>query len=230
MIKTIKDIQRQLTALGFDTGGVDGIRGPKTEQAIIDFKRSRGLRARPFVGSATLAALFPDSGSCGSPVPEWLQAAEAYKGLREVPGSGNNQTILDWAEDLDIHYPGDDIPWCGLFVGHCIGSSLPGTKLPDNILGARKWLSYGQECEPVYGAILVFWRGSKNGWKGHVGFYYGEDDEAYHVLGGNQSNGVNVTRIAKNRLLEARWPSERIISGEKVFLSNTGEPLSTNEA
>lgn len=228
-MKTILDIQRRLTDLGYDTGGVDGIRGPKTEQAIIEFKRSRGMRARPFVGPATLAALFPGEGSCGA-FPEWYQAAEAYKGLREVPGSGNNQTILDWADDLDLHYTGDDIPWCGLFVGHCIASSIIGTRLPDNILGARQWLKYGKECDPVVGSILVFWRGSRSGWTGHVGFYAGEDSTAYHVLGGNQSNGVNVARISKNRLLGARWPSERQITTQPLMLKSDGSSLSTNEA
>lgn len=37
-------------------------------------------------------------------------------GTKEAQGSRNNAAILDWAKDLDIHYPGDDVPWCGLFV------------------------------------------------------------------------------------------------------------------
>ncbi|RZL82832.1 MAG: hypothetical protein EOP66_04490 [Sphingomonas sp.] len=52
------------------------------------------------------------------------------------------------------------------------------------------------------GVTLVF--GREGG--GHVGFYVGEDDHAYHAIGRNQSNSVCITRIAKSRLIAARWP------------------------
>ena len=38
-----KALQQRLTARGFDTGGSDGVIGPKTESAIRDFQRSNGL-------------------------------------------------------------------------------------------------------------------------------------------------------------------------------------------
>lgn len=50
-------IQQRLTALGFDTGGTDGVIGAKSEAAIRAFQQSRGL---PVTGQATkelLAAL-----------------------------------------------------------------------------------------------------------------------------------------------------------------------------
>jgi N-acetylmuramoyl-L-alanine amidase len=39
----VSEIQSRLSSLGFDVGKVDGIFGPKTEQAILDFQRNRGL-------------------------------------------------------------------------------------------------------------------------------------------------------------------------------------------
>ena len=54
---------------------------------------------------------------------------------------------------------------------------------------------------------MVFWRELKQSGKGHVGFYVAEDDKAYHILGGNQSDAVNVKRVPKDRFVEARWPS-----------------------
>jgi hypothetical protein len=38
----------------------------------------------------------------------------------------------------------------------------------------------------------------------HVGFYCSEYSDAFHILGGNQSNSVSATRISKQRLLTAR--------------------------
>ena len=136
---------------------------------------------------------------------------------------------MDWANNLDVHYPDDDVPWCGLFVAHCTHVGAPNDKQPPNVLGARQWLRFGLECDPVYGAVLVFWRGKRNGWQGHVGFYAGEDNTAYHVLGGNQSNSVNITRISKSRLLGARWPASVPVDGERI-LRNADGSLSTNEA
>ncbi|MEM8948079.1 MAG: hypothetical protein AAGA21_20560 [Pseudomonadota bacterium] len=47
---------------------------------------------------------------------------------------------------------------------------------------------------------------SKTDGRGHVGFYWAEDETTYHILGGNQSNEVNVSRYKKDRFLRARWP------------------------
>jgi hypothetical protein len=78
----------------------------------------------------------------------------------------------------------------------------------------------------MLGDILTFKRNAG----GHVGFYVGEDATAYHVLGGNQSNQVSVSRIAKSRLYQARRPEYKSqpLNIRKVQLGSTGE-LSTNE-
>lgn len=75
--------------------------------------------------------------------------------------------------------------------------------------------------------MLVFKRDSG----GHVGLYVGEDDRAYHVLGGNQSDRVGFARIAKARLYAARQPvySHRPLSAVPLRLAATGG-LSVQEA
>jgi hypothetical protein len=78
--------------------------------------------------------------------------------------------------------------------------------MPANPLGARNWGKFGIDCTPQPGAIITFWRGSPDGWQGHVGFYVGEDDANFHILGGNQGNAVNVSRYPKARFLKSRWP------------------------
>ena len=54
------DIQLRLTALGFDPGPCDGIRGPRTIAAIKRAQRWHGLKADGIVGPNTTAALWPD--------------------------------------------------------------------------------------------------------------------------------------------------------------------------
>ena len=60
----------------------------------------------------------------------------------------------------------------------------------------------------------------------------GEDAQAFHVLGGNQSDRVMIKRIAKNRLLGARrcpWRINQPAAVRPVVLAANGA-LSTNEA
>lgn len=235
---TLKDIQQALKDLGFEPGPIDGIRGRKTINAIKAFQAKHGLVADGIVGKNTKAALFKDmqvqdAQEFDIPVTiPWVDTAYSLIGTQEKPGQGSNEAILGWAEDLEItSYNDDDIPWCGLFVAHCVGSQMPEEVLPANPLGARKWQHFGHEVSPRLGAIMVFWRGSPNGWKGHVGFYWAEDDDAYHILGGNQSNSVSVTRIAKNRLITARWPDTGVEDdGQIRVASANGRLLSVNEA
>ncbi|MDQ1395286.1 MAG: N-acetylmuramoyl-L-alanine amidase [Acidimicrobiaceae bacterium] len=53
----VATLQRRLSALGFDTGRVDGIFGPQTARAVADFQRNVGLTVDGTCGRDTLAAL-----------------------------------------------------------------------------------------------------------------------------------------------------------------------------
>ena len=65
---------------------------------------------------------------------------------------------------------------------------------------------------------------------GHVGFYVGEDKDAYHILGGNQSDMVSIARVAKDRHVATRWPNTYPLSKTgRVNLTSTTR-LSRNEA
>lgn len=161
--------------------------------------------------------------------PLWQIEAESMLDQTEIPGKSSNQEILSWGKELDIRYSNDDIPWCGLFVAHCINTALPYEPLIDNVLGARNWIKFGVPTTAQVGAMAVFWRGSKTSGKGHVGFYVGEDEQAVHVLGGNQGNKVSIKRVHKTRLLGYRWPSTIPMGeGSPVSLSPAGE-LSRDE-
>ncbi len=230
-----KQIQKRLHKLGFNPGPIDGIRGRMTVRAIRAFQASKGLVVDGIIGPNTMAALFAGAAEPG-PAPHildimpWYEEAVRLIGTREVGGDASNPEILDWADGLGIDYADDDIPWCGLFVAPCVGSTLQDEVLPTNPLGARNWNKFGSSVDPQLGAVLVFWRSSPDSWKGHVGFYRGEDSDHFFVLGGNQSNSVNVAKITKDRLLSSRWPLTGLAgSGQTVSMTGAG-PVSTNEA
>jgi uncharacterized protein (TIGR02594 family) len=161
--------------------------------------------------------------------PKILVEAVKHIGVKEIVGKKHNPTILSWAKALGLEkvYTNDEIPWCGLFVAYCAhASGLPVVKHP---LWALNWNKYGNVAQvPMLGDVLTF---TRNG-GGHVGIYVGEDTTHYHVLGGNQNNSVSVSRIAKDRLSQARrtaWKIAQPASVRVVHLAAKGV-VTTNEA
>lgn len=160
----------------------------------------------------------------------WMTTAESLLSTKETPGSGNNPTILTWAKSIGgwvaSYYKQDSIPWCGLFTIWCFKANDIKVSL-DNPLYSLNWLKFGTKTDPCYGAIMVFSRTDG----GHVGFYVSEDAEAYHILGGNQENSVNVTRVSKSRFKGARWPTglEDLKTPGRIKRTFAGK-LSVNEA
>jgi uncharacterized protein (TIGR02594 family) len=165
------------------------------------------------------------------PGPQILREALACYGVAEFKGDANNPVIIEWAKEvggwIGQWYEEDAVPWCGLAMAVWAKRA----KFPFNqkALAAREWVNWGQPAKmPMLGDVLIF--GREGG--GHVGLYVGEDHEAYHVLGGNQADAVNITRILKSRLIEARrckWRVYQPASVRRIILSASGQ-LSTNEA
>ncbi len=52
-----EELQRRLTALGYETGGVDGIAGPDTRRAVRAFQSARGLTPDGYVSTTLLGAV-----------------------------------------------------------------------------------------------------------------------------------------------------------------------------
>lgn len=230
----VSSMQTRLSGLGWYRGLIDGKAGPMTELATSDFKAAVGLRERPFPGLITMTRLWsPDAPSRPVPQPSgdrpaWLVEAERLLGTREVPGPGNNPEIMRWARDLDQWYPGDDVPWCGLFVGHCMAVGAPDEPQHFNRLGARQWLEYGEPCEAELGSICVLWRTHKTrSWHGHVFIVTGQSSTAIRGIGGNQSNAVTEAWFSRDRVLGFRKPTDAFLVAAPR--ATTGA-LSTNEA
>lgn len=229
---TVAEIQRALIARTYDLGpaGADGIWGARSRAAMAAFQAKQGLPATGQPDARSLVALFPGAVAPAA-VPPWHGEARRLMGTREVAGRQHSSVIMGWARRLKLAYGDDETPWCGLFVAHCISATLPTEPLPANPLGARNWLTFGRSLTtPALGAVLVFWRGSKAGWSGHVGFYAGERSDAFRVLGGNQSNAVTETWLARDRLLGIRWPGSVDLPRGGRVASTAGGGLSRNEA
>lgn len=168
-------------------------------------------------------------------LPKTIVEGMKLYGTQEVVGRGSNATIIGWRDELNQNgvkisgFSDDDIAWCGLYAAIVAFRRM---KVADEVvkspLWARNWAKYGTKSpQPSLGDVLVFERGSG----GHVGFYIGEDATAYHVLGGNQSNRVSITRIAKNRLIAARRPAYKTIpKAVRPYRLSANGTLSTNEA
>lgn len=220
---TTRELQLALKQRGFDPGPIDGVRGPKTDAAIIAFKLSVGLAARSFVGPKTLAALGHDPAPAQSYQQPWMNEAALHLGLTEIPGKRHNPTILRWIKALGGWFTDDETPWCGTFVAHCLRAA--GIDVPKHWYRARAYAEWGVPCEPRVGAVAVF--GRTGG--GHVGFIVGASASNLYILGGNQRNQVNITPIAKSRLIAVRWPKGAPL-GVKHLPKMTGGRRTTNEA
>ena len=161
--------------------------------------------------------------------PKILVEAVKHIGTKEIVGKQHNPTILSWAKALGLEkvYTNDEIPWCGLFVAYCAHAA--GLDVVKHPLWALNWNKYGNVAKvAMLGDVLTF---TRNG-GGHVGIYVGEDATHYHVLGGNQNNSVSVSRIAKDRLTQARrtaWKVAQPGSVRVVHLEAKGV-ITTNEA
>lgn len=165
------------------------------------------------------------------PLP-WMTEIDQVMGLHETR---DNKVLTEWLRS-DGRLLGDPskLPWCGDAVETAIRRALPEElfppKLKANPYWARNWAQFGCPCDLVYGAVVSFVRGKG----GHVGFLVGvsEDGKLLRVRGGNQSNAINDTWIARHRLLAARWPASYPTKFQRPApkLNADGAKISTNEA
>ena len=111
----------------------------------------------------------------------WISEARKYIGLREIKGVKHNPKILEWLDDMGKYgteskakqskakqskakqskawWREDETPWCGLFVGHCLGET--GRCVVKNWFRAREWDNaqlMTRLNKPAYSCIVTFTR------------------------------------------------------------------------
>ncbi len=155
----VRQIQTKLKNWGYYTGGVDGIYGTKTKNAVIYFQRKNKLTADGIAGPATLAAMGIASSSQGS------------------GASSNDYNLL--ARLISAEARGE--PYVGqVAVGAVVLNRVAHSSFPNSISGviyqsgAFTCLYDGQFNKPVADSAYKAAREALNGWdpSGGAIYYY----------------------------------------------------------
>jgi uncharacterized protein (TIGR02594 family) len=128
-------------------------------------------------------------------------------------GDGSNPKVLAYFKDAGHGNISDDaVPWCAAFVGAMLERcGISGT----GKLNARSYLDWGVPVELENarpGDVVIFKRGNST-WQGHVAFYVDQNGSSIKVLGGNQSDAVNVKPYSKAKLLGIRRAKGQGLNG-----------------
>jgi uncharacterized protein (TIGR02594 family) len=134
---------------------------------------------------------------------EVLKIALGEYATHALIGPGNNPAVLKYFQEIGQKWVTDDeTAWCAAFVNWCL---LKAGKVGTNSLSAKSFLNYGTATKnPNIGDIVVLWRISKESPYGHVGFFIKETAALIYILGGNQSDEVNIRAFDKAQLLSYR--------------------------
>jgi uncharacterized protein (TIGR02594 family) len=131
----------------------------------------------------------------------WMDIAEGERGVKEITGASAHPQIVAYHATTTLKATSDEVPWCSSFVNWVMAKAkYPITKSA----AAKSWATYGQSCSLHVGSIVVFSR--KGGH--HVGFCVGITPTTVLVLGGNQSNEVNVSRYRNDALIASVVPNK----------------------
>lgn len=138
--------------------------------------------------------------------PPWMTEGLRDLGFHET---GDNQGIEHFIRDAHAGQLGD--PWCALAM--CSWLERAGVRSPRSASSQsfRHDVNFIKLDGPALGAIVVFWRGTKNSGLGHVGMYVGETATQVLTLGGNESDAVRKQFEPKARLWGYYWPKSALL-------------------
>lgn len=202
-----KWLQSRLIAHDFPVP-MDGIWDRPDIDALKAFQKSRGILVTGVSDAATIAALRSEPGIPGAaaeaPVetmPPWMAEMHRKMGLHEVR---DNALLTAWLKIGRALGNPAKLPWCGDAVESCIAKTLPTEPLPANPFFAQAWASWGTDTVvPLVGSIgVIRWNASS----GHVGIVAGIEGNTVYLLGGNQSNAINVSGFSRSKFIAFRWP------------------------
>jgi N-acetylmuramoyl-L-alanine amidase len=82
----VGQLQRQLSAIGFDAGRIDGIFGPRTDTALRDFQRNAAVAVDGICGRDTMAAMQRVGGLADGEIAELRERESFAASPRALPG------------------------------------------------------------------------------------------------------------------------------------------------
>ncbi|WP_304671269.1 TIGR02594 family protein [Neisseria bergeri] len=142
---------------------------------------------------------------------KWIEEARKYLGTHEKVNGKSNPVLLamlqemgNFSQEQKAWWKETDTPWCGLFVGYCLGKA-------DRFV-VPQWYRAGAWADeryltrlskPAYGCLAVKKRTGGN----HVFFIVGKDKQGRLMgFGGNQGNRVSIIPFNADEL-SFWWPS-----------------------
>jgi uncharacterized protein (TIGR02594 family) len=128
----------------------------------------------------------------------------SHYGLSEVQGTQSNPEILEFFDELGYDWVNDDstTSWCSAMLSYY--AKKCGYEY-HKALDARGWLKMPiYVLQPRVGDIVVLWRNNPTSWEGHVGLFISTAGSKVYLLGGNQSNQINITAYPRDRILGVR--------------------------
>lgn len=146
--------------------------------------------------------------------PSWLKIArrEEAKNVKEP-----DRRILEYFKATDFGPKATPATaWCGAFAAFCIKNS--GNPVPRGSARAANWANWGEQLSAgspadkvPLGAVVVLSPSPGTGSSGHVAFFVGSDEKdqkKVKLLGGNQSDALNVKSFKRSVVREIRWPPD----------------------
>lgn len=135
------------------------------------------------------------------------ELAQAEIGTVEWKNGHNPKVVAYFKDSGNPGVTDDETAWCAAFVGAMLRRA--GMKSTGK-LNARSYLDWGtpverKDAQP--GDVVIFKRGNSS-WQGHVAFFVKDRGALIDVLGGNQSNAVNVKPYQAKALLGIRRPTK----------------------
>jgi uncharacterized protein (TIGR02594 family) len=143
-----------------------------------------------------------------------IATASRFIGMDEV---NDNRQLSAFMHKAGFNIDPADDAWCAAFANAVLHENgITGTGLTN----ARSFLNWGTKTDsPKEGDVVVLWRGSRDGWKGHVGFFKGFDGNGNVIMlagnqpepGSNKSKWVSVMSFPVSRVLGYRTPDKKFI-------------------
>jgi DNA invertase Pin-like site-specific DNA recombinase len=92
----VREVQRRLSSLGYHTGPIDGLYGPRTRSAVQWFQIKHGLRPTGVVAATTLAALRDPQGFVQQPDAQAKQSPTAPTATKQPSPAPRGDGVPSW--------------------------------------------------------------------------------------------------------------------------------------